>query len=114
MGKIGLISLIIAITYLILRKIFVGDESNSEKDNKSVPEERKYIELWGSIILAVIAIPIVIFIDVKLFKCFLIIFMIAIFSFHSYIDWKYRKGSKLYIVSIITMVIGILLAYFIL
>ncbi|HWO76455.1 MAG TPA: DUF4181 domain-containing protein [Bacillus sp. (in: firmicutes)] len=106
MYNFGLIGLIIALTYLALRIMIVGTKK------VEISEDGKYIERWGRIILAALGVIIVIFINIEAIKWFFILFIIAIIGFQSFIDWKYRKGSKEYIASLITLIVGVLFVYF--
>ncbi|WP_054027713.1 DUF4181 domain-containing protein [Bacillus sp. FJAT-28004] len=108
-GKIGLIAIFLVFTSLILRKWLVGAEKAELSDRG------KKVRVWGSIIIALIAFTIIILGDLEgnALKWFLMLLIITNAGFQSFIDWKYLKGSKEYIVSLIVLLIGVALVYFI-
>lgn len=107
---IGFIALIIAFSYLILRILFVASEK------EALSEDGKYFDLWGKVILAALGITFVIFFNVgyEVIKWFWIFFIVAVLGFQSYVDWKYLKESKRYVVSLSVLIFGVILAYFLL
>ncbi|MGZ9585849.1 DUF4181 domain-containing protein [Paenibacillus marinisediminis] len=111
---IGFISIILALSDLILRKWIAGTKK------VELPDEGKKVEKWGKIILATIGIiTVIIFLDLDILdadamKWFWMVVIITAFGFQSFIDWKYLKGSKLYIVSLINLILGVILVYFLL
>ena len=111
-GKIGIICILLAFSFLVLRIWLVGTEK------KELPEEGKKVDIWGKIILGLIGvITFFVFIngsEVNAMKWFWMLLIVAAMSFQSFIDWKYLKGSKQYIASIIVLVIGVTLVYFLL
>ncbi|MEC0093150.1 DUF4181 domain-containing protein [Paenibacillus macquariensis] len=111
-GKIGLICILLAFSHLILRIWLV------ETERKELPDEGKEVSIWGKIIIALIGIItciVIIIVDGsegKAMKWFWMLFIITAMGFQSFIDWKYLKGSKEYIASLIVLIIGVTLVYF--
>ncbi|MHC0038764.1 DUF4181 domain-containing protein [Pseudoneobacillus sp. C159] len=105
---IGLICIILAFSHFILRLIIVGHE------RKELTEDGKTVDLWGKVMLSALGIItfIFIYIESEAMKWFWIIFVIAALGFQSFVDWKYQKESKRYIVSLIVLIIGVTLVYF--
>ncbi|QED46467.1 DUF4181 domain-containing protein [Cytobacillus dafuensis] len=108
MGAIpSFICLILVFFHWILRIIITGNIK------EELPENAKDFDLYGKIILALIGIiTIIIFIVVNevegdVIKWFWMIFIILALGFQSFIDWKYLKDSRRYIVSIIVLIIGV-------
>lgn len=110
MVTIAYISIILTLSHLILRKWIAG----TERDELS--EEGKKVDKWGKIILASISfITAIILLDLEsAMKWFWIVIIIAAVGFQSFIDWKYQKGSKQYIISLIVLIQGVTLVYFLL
>lgn len=113
LGKIVLIYVLFAFAHLILRVWIVGTE------RKELPDEGKEISTWGKIIIALICIITCIVIIVvdgpegTAMKWFWMLLIIIASGFQSFIDWKYLKSSKQYMVSLIALLIGVFLVYFI-
>lgn len=113
-NSIVFICIILTFVHLMLRIMITG------KIKEELPEDAKDFALYGRIILALIGIIIVIIFSVldniegNVIKWFWIIFTTLALGFNSFIDWKYLKGSKRYIVSIVTLIFGILLINFLL
>ncbi|MNK68985.1 hypothetical protein D3C87_883650 [compost metagenome] len=75
----------------------------------------------GKVILSLIAIACIVIMAVKdklqgdTLKWVLIFIIIITIGFQAFVDWKYRKSSKeQYIASLIVLVIGVTLAFFLL
>lgn len=107
---IGFIGIILAFASFILRLMINGDET------KELSEDGKAINLWGKVILSAVAIIIAIYMNYngQSLKWFWLILIIAAFGFQAFVDWKYLKNSKQYIVSLIVLVMGVTLVNFIL
>ncbi|MGZ9583706.1 DUF4181 domain-containing protein [Paenibacillus marinisediminis] len=112
MGAIVFILIILTFSQILLRLWIVGTEK------EEIAEEGKDISLWGKVILAVISlITFIVIIAVdsaegKAIKWFWMILIIAANGFQSFIDWKYLKGSKQYMVSLIVLLIGVTMVYY--
>lgn len=107
---IGLLCLILVFSHFILRLIIVGPEK------KVLSEDGRLIDLWGKIILSALGI-IIIFLnydEIETLKWFWLLLIIVAFGFQSFVDWKYQKDSKQYIVSLIVLVMGVGLVNFLL
>lgn len=100
---IGFICVILAFAHFFLRVIIIGPE------RKKLDEDGKAIDLLGKIMLVALGIIIFPFIydKTEAMKWFWLLLVIVAFGFQSFVDWKYRVGSKQYIVSLIVLVLGI-------
>lgn len=113
-ATIAVISIILTFSHLILRKRIAGTE------REELPAKGKKVDIWGKIILASIGIiTATIFLnlddlDGDAMKWFWMLIIIIVVGFQSFIDWKYLKGSKQYIVSLIVLILGVTLVYFLL
>ncbi|OPA75364.1 hypothetical protein BVG16_22520 [Paenibacillus selenitireducens] len=109
---IGFICIILWFSHLILRIWIIGSEK------EELTEEGKEVSFSGKIIFALIGIITVIVIIVTdnsqsdVMKWFWMLYIITALGFQSFIDWNYRKGSKQYVVSLIVLVLGVTLVYF--
>ncbi|WML48551.1 DUF4181 domain-containing protein [Neobacillus sp. PS3-34] len=83
-------------------------------EREELTEDGKGVDLWGKVILSALGIITFIFINIEneAMKWFWILFVIAAFGFQSFVDWKYLKESKRYIVSLIVLIFGVTLVYF--
>ncbi|SDT24681.1 protein of unknown function [Paenibacillaceae bacterium GAS479] len=101
---------ILSLSHWILRKwVF-----RIEKEELS--RRGKKVNFWG-ITLILLASIYIIFSDTYEnydLKSFWMLFVLISKGFHSFIDWKYREGSKEYIVTLLVLVIGEVLVYFLL
>ncbi|MBH5320410.1 DUF4181 domain-containing protein [Paenibacillus sp. GSMTC-2017] len=81
-------------------------------------EEGRELRGKGKIILvilttiALVVITILSDAESNAFKWFFISLLVIAFGFNSFIEYTYRKGSKRYIVSLITMIVGVIMLYF--
>ncbi|RCX21440.1 uncharacterized protein DUF4181 [Fontibacillus phaseoli] len=114
MVVISFICILLVFVHLILRIWIVG------LDKRELPEEGKEVNIWGKIILALVGIIVFIVIafavgmDSLAMKWFWMLFVILTVGFQSFIDWKYQRESRQYIVSLIVLVLGIVLVYYLL
>lgn len=111
MFSINIVLLLTVFFNLILRIWTVG------LGRLELPEEGKETAIWGRIILAAIGI-IGVFIfyatgaaDQPAMKWFWMLFMLAAIGFQAFLDWRYLKGTKNYIVTLTTLVFWEVLAY---
>ncbi|MDR0269428.1 DUF4181 domain-containing protein [Paenibacillus sp.] len=99
------LTLIIAFSNLILGKLIVGPERE-----KLWGIGRK-IEIWGNMLLLAAALTALIVIMIRgtdsgNIKWLLLFAVIISFSFEALIQWRFLKGSKEYIVSLLLLLIG--------
>ncbi|MGO4693046.1 DUF4181 domain-containing protein [Paenibacillus sp. 2TAB26] len=108
-GQIGLVGILLVFASLFLRKWIVGTAK------KETSDKGKRVSMWGMTIAALIATAIIIFIDLEgnALKWFCMLFIFIVAGFQSFVDWKFLKGSKEYIVTLLVLVIGVTLSYFI-
>ncbi|URN95661.1 MAG: DUF4181 domain-containing protein [Candidatus Pristimantibacillus lignocellulolyticus] len=112
MTTILLISLFLTLTHWILRKEIV------DTDREELTEAGKKVNMWGKIILVTIGfITVIILFSLDelygdVMKRFIIIFIIMALGFQTFIDWKFLKGTREYIVSLIVLILGVNLVYF--
>lgn len=107
--KIGLISVILAFTNLFLRKWLVGT------GKQQLSEQGKRVSIWGTIIIALFAIIMIILLDdteINIMKWLMMLLIIIAVGFQCFIDWKYLKGTKVWIVSLSLLIMGVTLVYF--
>ncbi|USB33062.1 DUF4181 domain-containing protein [Paenibacillus sp. YPG26] len=112
MEKAGtvIIIIILSISQYLLRRWIVGAEAKDE-----LPRAGKRVDLWGKVILLLIAMIWAVNLIVEdrltddIFKWFMIAIIVLATGFQAFVDWKYRKSSKEYIVSLIVLVMGVVL-----
>lgn len=111
MTTIAFIAIILTLANGIISK-WVVDTGKEE-----LPAEGKKVDMWGKIILASIGIiSLIIILNIEdidriITKWFWMVFIILAVGFQAFIDWKYLKGSKQYIVSLIVLILGVILGY---
>lgn len=111
--KIGLILIILAFSNLFLRIWIVSP------DKEKLPEEGYELNIKVKLILALVGLitGVVIIIadgtEGVVMKWFWIVVIIVAIGFQSFIDWKFLKHTKQHIVSLILLVLGVVLVYFI-
>lgn len=116
MGAIVLLCVVLTSAHWILRILFTGDEEME----LLADEDGNDVALYGRIILSLmgiitfITIMVVDGVEGVIMKWFWIVFIAMALGFQAFIDWKYWKGSKRYIVSLCVLVIGVLLGNFLL
>jgi hypothetical protein len=110
MGAVVLLCVLLVAAHWILRILITGDEE------LQLPEDGQDANLIGKIILALIGVIssiIIILVDGvegEMMKWFWMIFIFIALGFQAFIEWKYLKGSKRYLVSVIVCLIGVGLA----
>lgn len=113
-ATLGVISLFLTLLYWILRTWMVGP------DREELWGIGKTVDRWGKLVLFLISIIISIVIlqenglESDVMKWFFMIVLIGGAGFQTFINWKYLEGSKEYIVSLIVLVVGVTLIYFLL
>lgn len=111
-GKLALIVIVLTVAHLALKIWIVG------KEKEEMPEAGKNVGLWGKSAFAVLAISIYFVLimtgrtEGELIKWFLMLLIIMAVGFQSFLEWKYLKGSKQYIVSLIVLILGVILVSF--
>ncbi len=98
--------LVVSIANLIVSKLIVGG-----KRRKISETDGKIINILGLIIIATMGICSAFFIDIfdnNVMKWFWLCLLILIVGFQSFLEWKFLKESKDYIVSLIVLLIGII------
>ncbi|RED52986.1 DUF4181 domain-containing protein [Cohnella lupini] len=103
----SLLLIFLVLINMILKKYIVPGESQSISDTNG-----KNINRWVKGFLALIAICIYFFAlkttDYNATKWFwLIVFLVAI-GFQAFMEWKYLKDSKEYIISLILLALGLI------
>jgi|AraplaMF_Col_mLB_1032019.scaffolds.fasta_scaffold05845_4 Domain of unknown function (DUF4181) len=111
---IAFIVIILSLTNWILKK-WVTDMKNEE-----LSDEGKKVNRWVKIILSTICVISVVFflnleiLDSDAMKWFWMIVILAAVGSESFIEWKYLKGSKQYLISLIVLFLGEILVYLLL
>ncbi|WP_409275791.1 DUF4181 domain-containing protein [Neobacillus sp. SCS-31] len=102
--------LLLPISEYFLRRWIVGPGGQyiSETDGK-------YFYLMGRIILVITGLFLLFFVidrtDEVTIKSFLLILMAIIYGFDSFIEWKYIKSSKSFLVPILLLLIGVIYCF---
>ncbi|WP_433944573.1 DUF4181 domain-containing protein [Paenibacillus sp. SN-8-1] len=114
-GGAAIIAIILSISSYLLRRWIVG---TVEVDG--ISRVGRKAEIWGKVILFLFAIAsiVVMVIEDRLkgatLKWLMIIAIILAGGFQTFVDWKYRKGSKEYLASLVVLALGVALAFFLL
>jgi len=87
------------ISMIVLEKIMINKFNIQKKKGlyKYVNEFHK----WSEAAL-IIALIIIIFSNIELRRYFFPIFLVVLFGFRAFIEWKFEKESKVYILSILS------------
>lgn len=105
--SISLLLILLALIDLTIKKYFIVEELNKVSDTIG-----KNINRWVKGLLAVISICIFFFIldttNINSLKWFLLIFFIIAMGQHAFIEWRYLKGSKEYVISLIKLAVGLI------
>lgn len=89
-------------------------------DHEELSDEGKQVNRWAKIILVSIAVISIFFIikleifDSHAMKWFWMIALLTAVGSQSFIEWKYLKGSKQYLISLIVLLLGEILIYLLL
>lgn len=101
-----LLAVFISIAYLILSKLFVG------KNKRKVSETTgKNIQLWGLVIIGLVSIYCIFALDIldnNVMKWFWLSFIIIALGFQSFLEWKFLKEIKQYVVSLFVLMLGLI------
>ncbi|KGR78032.1 DUF4181 domain-containing protein [Ureibacillus manganicus] len=94
-----------------IANLIVGHFLIEGKRKKISETKGKYIHKWGYSIIATMGIGSLFILDIfdpNVMKWFWLGLLILIIGFQTLLDWKYLKGTKEYLVSLIVLVIGII------
>ncbi|RUT33511.1 DUF4181 domain-containing protein [Paenibacillus zeisoli] len=109
-GGFVIIGMILSISSNLLRRWLVGDAEQAELSRTG-----RKVDLWGKVILLlfIIGCIVVMVIEDRLkgaaLKWLMIITISLAGGFQTFIDWKYRKGSKEYLAPLIVVALGVTL-----
>ncbi|KTD87374.1 DUF4181 domain-containing protein [Paenibacillus etheri] len=104
--------LILSFSYFILRIWIVGP------DKEKLSDDGNELNIKGKLILGLVGLITAIVIMIAdgvqgiVMKWFWIVLIIIALGFQSFIDWKFLKHTKQHIVSLIVLVEGVVLVYF--
>ncbi|SFL98784.1 protein of unknown function [Gracilibacillus orientalis] len=101
------LALVVSIAYIIVSKLIVG--KNKKKISETAGEN---IQIWGLLIIGIIGIcSVFFFLDIfnnNVMKWFWLFFLILTLGFQSFLEWKFLKDSKEYVVSLIVLMLGLI------
>lgn len=98
--------LIVSIANFIVGRLIVG-----EKRRKVSETDGKMVQILGLVIIVVIGLGSMFVIDIfnpQIMKWFWLSFLTLNFGFHAFLEWKFLKETKEYIVSLIVLLIGLI------
>lgn len=104
--SVPFLALIVGIANLIVGKLIIRGERRKISET-----EGKYIQIWGLSIIAIIGLGSLFILDIfdpHMMKWFWLGFLILAIGFQAFLDWKFLKDSKEYVVSLIILVIGLI------
>lgn len=108
-NAIVFITLILAVMYNILN-IWVLN-----KEGIRLTEKGRKLRIWGSLTLT--AVFLLSFITIvsnsleNLEKWYYLMVILIATGFNTFVEWKYRKGSKMYTIDVILLIVGVSLVY---
>jgi hypothetical protein len=106
----SILVLILMVINPLLRKWIVGSGERYISETAG-----NHIDLWGRRILALIGLFLVFFVidlsDENTFEWFCLIFLAVTFGFQSIIEWKYIKNSKEFLVTLLSLLIGLIYCF---
>ncbi|MGM8215737.1 DUF4181 domain-containing protein [Bacillaceae bacterium W0354] len=109
--KIMLIAAILFVVQVLLRYFILDSIRGKLKETKGLK-----VHTILSVVVIIIGITTLIFMIVKgydsYFKWFWFSFIGTLFATQALIEWIYVRKEKEYVISIITMIVGMLLVYF--
>lgn len=109
---------VIFLIIIIISFYFIFNKIINRTDRRTLYDtDAEHINKWGNIIIGFIGGTALLFINLKFpdspwIKWFWIIFLIVILGFNFVLEWKYLKGSKKYIATLLTLLVGIVIFYF--
>lgn len=97
--------IIICLANFIVGRLIVGKERR-----KIYETDGKYIHIAGLIMIGIVGIWILydLLDNAQVMKWFWLLFLTLTVGFQSLMEWKFLKGSKEYIVSLIVLLIGLI------
>ncbi|WP_340003977.1 DUF4181 domain-containing protein [Paenibacillus sp. FSL K6-0276] len=104
--------IILSFSHLFLRIWIVGP------DKEKLSDDGNELNMKGKLILVLVGLITGIIIMIAdgaqgiVMKWFWIVIIIIALGFQSFIDWKFLKHTKQHIVSLIVLVLGVVLVYF--
>ncbi len=110
MAKLGaMLVLIVSFTKTVIGKSIIGEEPKS-----IYKTDGKYVFVFGLIVIGVIGFGSLSSLDVldnNDMKWFWLGFLTLTLSFYSFVEWKFLKGSKEYITSLLALMVGIIFIF---
>lgn len=104
--------LAVYIIILIIAEQMVIDRFNIKKRNKWFYSPVNRVHLWGEIAIIIPMVAIFYFNrSIRLY--FVPVFLTMLFGFRAFMEWKYDKASKTYILSLFTLIV-VLMTFFML
>jgi hypothetical protein len=103
----SLLLILLVLINIILRKYILAEGSEKISDTNG-----KNVNRWVKGLLVLIAICIYFFVldttDYSTIKWFWLIFFSVAIGFQAFMEWKYLKDSKEYIISLIILAVGLI------
>lgn len=100
------LALVISIAYPIIGKFMLGSEKRKVSET-----DGKYIQLSGLLLITIAAVAVILFVvdisDNRKMRYFWLFFVSITFGFQAVVEWKYLKGSREYLVSLMVLMIGL-------
>lgn len=98
--------LVVSLANLIVGRLIVG-----EKRRKVSETYGKVIQMWGLAVIVVVGLGSMFVLDIfdpEIMKWFWLGFLILTVGFQAFLDWKFLKETKEYVVSLIVLLIGLI------
>lgn len=104
---ISLLVILLALIDLTIKKYFIVEELNKISDTNG-----KNINRWVKGLLFVISVCVFFFVldttNINSLKWYWLIVFIVAMGQHAFIEWRYLKGSKEYVISLIKLAVGLI------
>lgn len=100
---------VISIANLIVGRLIVGG-----KRRKVSETDGEIIQVWGLAVIAVIGLGSMFVLDIsdpQIMKWFWLGFVTLTVGIQAFLDWKFLKETKEYVVSLIVLLIGLIYIY---
>ncbi|ALX49732.1 MULTISPECIES: DUF4181 domain-containing protein [Lentibacillus] len=102
-----ILALVVSIAYIIVGKIIVGNKKRKISDKFG-----KNIQIVGLVIFGVIGISCILFVlDISnndVMKWFWLFFLTITLGFQSFLEWKFLRETREYMVSLVVLMIGLI------
>lgn len=103
---------VIVITELIASRLIVGEVRAKVRET-----DGKNIQRWGGAMLCLIFISLFIYLSIlnandDVIKLFWLCFVIIAFGFKAFLEWRFLKGYKEYMVSLTTLIVSVIFVIF--